>query len=546
MSEGTRRLDSAGGDRARPRPSWWEVIAVAIGVAAMSIQFASRRSLWVDEIAVVHNLDARSLGELLTQPLDYDQVAPSIFLLIQKGIFALVGAGEFSMRAYPFAMGVLALLLTWALARRLLDGSWAALPPLLLGISAEHVWLSSQAKQYSGDLALTAALLLIGVVSQDRDPSRWRRWGMVLVGITAPWMSQPALFALAAAGGALLWGDWRHARRLSLGTVATVGAWGISGLLALASAQGRVSTGTMQFMRDYWSSGFLPFPPRTWDELKWPAYTLRVIIAEVTDWRWSYAYFALAVVGGWAVWRRSRPVALTLAAPIVGAMAAAALGRYPLEGRLAFFLAPIAVLLVSAGIAAVATLAKGPRWATAAMALLLITPPLLSAVRSPPPYTLQHTRPLFERLQREYRPGDRVYVPYGGWQAWWYYAPRTGLGAVPVLVGSCHDTALAGYEAEVRQLHDAARTWILFVAAGELQGPDVIVRAADTFGERRATYTERHVAADGTMREVVLMRFDRRPTAGGRDDEPAPRGAPTGPLPAACRGAAVDRLLARR
>jgi hypothetical protein len=138
--------------------------------------------------------------------------------------------------------------------------------------------------------------------------------------------------ALAAAGGALLWGDWRHARRLSLGTVATVGAWGISGLLALASAQGRVSTGTMQFMRDYWSSGFLPFPPRTWDELKWPAYTLRVIIAEVTDWRWSYAYFALAVVGGWAVWRRSRPVALTLAAPIVGAMAAAALGRYPLEG----------------------------------------------------------------------------------------------------------------------------------------------------------------------------------------------------------------------
>ena len=141
-------------------------MAVAIGVAAMSIQFASRRSLWVDEIAVVHNLDARSLGELLTQPLDYDQVAPSIFLLVQKGIFALVGAGEFSMRAYPFAMGVLALLLTWALARRLLDGSWAALPPLLLGISAEHVWLSSQAKQYSGDLALTAALLLIGVVSQ--------------------------------------------------------------------------------------------------------------------------------------------------------------------------------------------------------------------------------------------------------------------------------------------------------------------------------------------------------------------------------------------
>lgn len=540
MKVPTRQPAAEDVDRARVRkPSWWEVIAVAIGALLMTVQFLSRRSLWVDEIAVVHNLAARSLGELLTQPLDYDQVAPTFFLLVQKGIYATVGAGELSMRAYPFAMALLALVLTWALGRRVLDAPWAALPPLLLGLSAQHIWLSSQVKQYSSDLAMTAALLLVALSARDALTSaRWRR-GALVAGIAAPWISQPSLFSLAAAGLALVLADWERAKRVSGATLLTIAAWGGSGLGALLSAKARVSAGTMQFMREFWVSGFLPFPPTTWNELKWPAYTLRILMAEVTDARWSYAYFFIALIGLWALWRRTRVAALTLVVPVAGAMAASAVGQYPLEGRLGFFLAPVAVVLVSLGIAALARVSPAPRWGQASMALLLTAPPVAATMQHLPPYTLQHTRPLFERLRAEYRPGDRVYVPYGGWQAWWYYAPRLGLAEVPAIVGTCHHTALGDYAPEVRQLQGGARGWILFVPAGELQQPDEIRRTADTLGDRGATFTERQRDAEGREREVVLWRYDLRPAA------PPEAPAPAGALPAGCRGAAVDRLLPR-
>ncbi len=521
------------------RPSWWEVLAVAVGALLMTVQFVSRRSLWVDEIAVVHNLAARSLGELLTQPLDYDQVAPTLFLLVQKGIYSLLGGGELSMRAYPFAMALLALVLTWALGRRLLDGAWASLPPLLLGLSAQHIWLSSQVKQYSSDLSMTAALLLVALTARDGMASaRWRRATLV-AGMVAPWISQPSLFSLAAAGLALLLADWERGKRLSRAGLLTLAAWGVSGVGALLSAKARVSAGTMQFMREFWVSGFLPFPPTTWNELKWPAYTVRILIAEVTNPRWSYAYLFIALVGLWALWRRSRVAAMVFVVPVAGAMAASAVGQYPLEGRLGFFLAPVAVVLVSMGIAALARVAPAPRWGEASMALLLTAPPLAATLQHLPPYTLQHTRPLLERLRAEYRPGDRVYIPYGGWQAWWYYAPRLGLAEVPAIVGTCHHTDLGSYAAEVRQLQGATRGWILFVPAGELQQPDAILRTADTLGDRGATFTERQRDAEGREREVGLWRYALRPSA--RPEAPPPAGA----LPAGCRGAAVDRLLPR-
>lgn len=536
----TQQRATEGSDRALlPRPSWWEVCALAIGALLMTVQFLSRRSLWVDEIAVVHNLAARSLGELLTQPLDYDQVAPALFLLVQKGMYSLLGGGELSMRAYPYAMALLALVLTWALGRRLLDGALASLPPLLLGLSAQHIWLSSQVKQYSGDVAMTAALLLVALTAPDGVASaRWRR-GALAAGLVAPWISQPSLFSLAAAGLALVVTDWDRTQRLSRSTLVLIAAWGVSGVGALLSAKARVSAGTMQFMREFWVSGFLPFPPSTWNELKWPAYTLRILIAEVTDARWSYAYFFVALVGVLVLWRRSRVAAMAFVVPVAGAMAASAVGQYPLEGRLGFFLAPIAVVLVSVGIAALVHAAPAPRWGVASMALLLTVPPVATTMQHLPPYTLQHTRPLFERLRAEVRPGDRVYIPYGGWQAWWYYAPRLGLAGVPAIVGTCHHTDLGAYASEVRQLQGAGRGWILFVPAGELQWPDEILRVADTLGDRAAMFTERQRDAEGREREVGLWRYDLRAPA--QSEAPPPMGA----LPAGCRGAAVDRLLPR-
>lgn len=53
--------------------------ALAVGVTLRVLLYLSSRSLWLDEACLALNLAGRSYLDLL-RPLDYDQVAPPLFL----------------------------------------------------------------------------------------------------------------------------------------------------------------------------------------------------------------------------------------------------------------------------------------------------------------------------------------------------------------------------------------------------------------------------------------------------------------------------------
>lgn len=524
-----------------PHARLWTWVAWSAGAGLCLAQYLARPSLWVDELAIVRNLRDRGLGDLVSTPLDFDQIAPVGFLLMQKGVVSAVGASEFALRAFPLLMALVALAVVAALGRALLPGWGSAVPVFLLGTSAQAIWLSSQVKQYSTDLAATAALLLVAVTTADsRDHAGWRR-ATLLLGIIAPWLSQPSVFSLAAAALALLLDDWRRVKRLSPGTWVTLGAWGISATLSLTAARARVTPETMAFMREYWAKGFMPLPPRDWNDLKWPAHTLRLLVQDVVNGGWSYSYLAIATVGGWIVWRRSRSTAVVLFVPVVAALGASAIGQYPLMDRLAFFLAPVVVVLLGAGIAGIAQWMAVPRWARAAVVVVLISLPLGMLAYRPPPYSRQHTRQLVETLAREWRAGDRLYVTYGGWQAWTHYAPTAGLADADVIVGACRGADVAAYDRDVDRLRGARRAWILFVPAGRLQDDAGILRRANTLGPRDRSWIVHDRDVGGAVRSVALHRFTVRAAAEGE----ARAVPPIAPPHADCRGAAVDRRLDR-
>ena len=56
---------------------------LAFGAALRTIQYSTRGSMWVDELAVAINVSDRGLGQLLLRPLDLLQVAPPGFLLLE-------------------------------------------------------------------------------------------------------------------------------------------------------------------------------------------------------------------------------------------------------------------------------------------------------------------------------------------------------------------------------------------------------------------------------------------------------------------------------
>ena len=134
-------------------------IALLVAGAALRIwQYLSNNSLWLDEAALARNIVDRAPRHLL-QPLDYAQVAPAGFLLIEKAVVSLLGNTEWGLRLFPLLCGLAALLIFRRLAARVLPAWWAVYATGLFALATPLVYFSSQVKQSSSDAAATVVVL---------------------------------------------------------------------------------------------------------------------------------------------------------------------------------------------------------------------------------------------------------------------------------------------------------------------------------------------------------------------------------------------------
>ena len=70
---------------------------VVLGVALRVWNFVAVSSLWLDEILLSRNILGRGVWQLLTEPLQLDQVAPPGFLLVEKLTVLALGGHELSL-----------------------------------------------------------------------------------------------------------------------------------------------------------------------------------------------------------------------------------------------------------------------------------------------------------------------------------------------------------------------------------------------------------------------------------------------------------------
>lgn len=59
----------------------WIILTAIAGIALRTVNYAGASSMWYDELTAALNVSERSYYQLLTQPLDYNQVASIGFLL---------------------------------------------------------------------------------------------------------------------------------------------------------------------------------------------------------------------------------------------------------------------------------------------------------------------------------------------------------------------------------------------------------------------------------------------------------------------------------
>lgn len=407
---------------ARSYRGWW-LGFLALGLAWRGLRYGLGFPFWGDEAYLNINILHRGYFDLL-RPLEYSQIAPLLFLWVQRFLCELFGGGEYALRAFSLLAGVSALLVFARVAREELPARGAVLATGIFAASYYLVRHTCEAKPYAGDLAVST-LLLWAALRWLRAPQRATAPVMAtLIAGVGLWLSYPAVFVAGGVALALLPTAFRAHNRQAWGLwimyTITVGV-SFAAFYVLFVAQHSAAAGGT-WLEAYWRDSFPPLSDPL-ALLKWlvTVHTGRLAAHPVGGPGFGSVLTTLACAAGIVTLVRARrtPVVFLLLAPFVLTLAAAALHKYPYGGsvRVSMHLAPAICLLAGAGAAAfierIAT-PGGRETAGGIVGVVLVVIPLGGMVKDlVAPYKSREDkeiRRVARELAAEFRPDDRIAV----------------------------------------------------------------------------------------------------------------------------------------
>ncbi len=347
------------------------IALVTLGLALRGYHYLRGPSVWQDEAAAIVNVLTKGYVELLG-PLEFHNPSPPLFLWLEKAVSLTLGDDAYALRFPSFLASCIAMLLLAWVAGRLLEPRAAAWAVLLFAVSEQLSWHACEAKPYSFDVL--AGVLLLALYAATRDQPLRRR--LLLFTLPAPvliLLSYPAIFLYGGVLAALAPAVWR---------AKSASAWSAYGLLAMTAAGAFLALllGPIRAQHDpvlatCWTNDFAPWD-RPWFVPVW------TVLSTLEVGRYcckplGQTLVPLAGLGAVVLWRRgARGPAVLLAVPVLLALAAAFLHRYPYGGdRVMVFAAPAVVLLIGAATPpAWDWLRRRHRLAPAALALLFLPP----------------------------------------------------------------------------------------------------------------------------------------------------------------------------
>lgn len=367
-------------DRNRPtRPERWSWRSVAwatvsvllLGLLWRTVRYALAFPLWGDEAFVAVTLLERDLAGL-SHPPEFYQIVPPGFLWAEWLAVRWLGSGEWALRLIPFLAGVASLLLFGRFCRDATTRRTTLLAVAILAASFYPVRHAAEAKPYATDLLISLILSAMGWAVYRRIDSLPRWLALIAAADLGVWCSYPAIFPAGAV--AMLLGV-AVIRRRSAGVRflwavycgLLVASWGAM-YLHFAGPQARASAFLTELKT--WKDAF---PPLT-QPWRLPLWLIQVHTGLMLAYPQGGHHFAsaptalLALAGCVRIAKRParRPLLLLLLGPLLLALIAAAVHRYPYgtSTRVMLYMAPAFCLLAAEGVVAVLRLShqsdRGP------------------------------------------------------------------------------------------------------------------------------------------------------------------------------------------
>jgi hypothetical protein len=168
------------------------------GALLAFIQFFSGRSIWRDEAVLALNIINRSSVELL-RPLDKLQVAPILYLQIQKLFSEVMPYSDLAFRIFPMLCFLLVLFFFYRILKLIFENKYSLVFALSLFVFNTMVLrYSSEVKQYMCDLLVYCVIAFILI--QNHRSGKLNTLLLAITGIFSISLSNVAPVILLTAG----------------------------------------------------------------------------------------------------------------------------------------------------------------------------------------------------------------------------------------------------------------------------------------------------------------------------------------------------------
>jgi hypothetical protein len=294
---------------------------------------------------------------------------------------------------------------------------------------------------------------------------------LAVFGGAAVWFSHPVLFVMAGVGATLLFSaalkrEWK--RMLVLVSICSLCALSFALhyflFMSIEGGPGR------EWIYDYWSNHFAPFPVTSMADVKW--YLGHLVMLFRSEFLLGMSpvagiWLVIFLGGAVSLFIRERKTFFYLIVPFLVTLTASALGLYPFYDRLIVFLLPFVILIVSEGFFEAVAWSNRRSFVLSVMTALIIgicvlVPTVHSKNGILQPISREEIKPVLVYIESHREPGDILYIHYGAEYQYLYYADRYDLGSMPSVSDlMIHENPYV-FSFQIDEIRGHRRVWVLF------------------------------------------------------------------------------------
>ena len=474
----------------------WMLIMITIDL--LILQYLRNRSIWLDEAMLsISIIEKRPMD--LFKTLEFGEMAPILFLLIEKFFTWVFGNGELALRLFPLIATSLSLPLFFDFGVTLTRNRMMPfLAICLFACMPRFIYYSSEVKQYASDMFVLCAIYF-AALSESPFAVRNRRGLLTITGAVAIFLSNTSVIPLTIVGGLFIFrciGDRRKWTFYLLPFLVWAGCFIVNYFtfeFHNPSAAG---------MYVYWHDYFMPWP---WQHgfKGWIAKETvdvfnsllpRPDLAGLVKWLPAPYILGLIVYLGSVVYliaaKKFRLLYLCVA-PVLLHLLLAALKIYPFDLRLILYLVPLFVLVMAIGLCTLINFLF--QWASpfvryAVVVLLVLVFGCTSFDNYPYRLNSEDMKPVLDVMNQNITDSSNIYVYYGGRPAFRYYWDMgyTHFGNARIVYGDNHTDKWEGYLKEIEPLKGP--TWLLMSHGTTAEEEQYILKAMAAKGPMLAKF----------------------------------------------------------